>query len=175
MGSVRRECLDHVIILSADLCATCCTTTSVTTRDREPTSRSRRTHRRRGRLLHSLPDASSRFLRSAASTIATSVARRNPHELESRSMPGCGPTCVSAASWPNPTTLFRSIARLALGRMIGGGPVSPPRMKFSPRHDWGGRNLVSSLAAPSQSPAASNGRGLPRCVATSRPSVFALS
>jgi hypothetical protein len=82
IGSVRRECLDHVIIFderhlrgvlsSSVTCAACCRRTFNTTTWRELISRSTRIVRRADRYTHPRPAKSSRSQRSVASIIVTS-------------------------------------------------------------------------------------------------------
>ena len=79
IGSVRRECLDHVIVLSSAGLRRVLTgyvkyTQSRTHSERTPPP---------GRLPGQPPGASWRFRRWAASTIATSAAPRSPAEIDS--------------------------------------------------------------------------------------------
>src|SRR5262245_29023759 len=81
IGSIRRECLDHVIVVNARGVAESSPRTSHTTCAREPTSRLVRTRRTRAPAYRRQPGASSPFQKSADCTtasIASLRSRRTP-------------------------------------------------------------------------------------------------
>src|SRR5262249_25067005 len=73
IGSVRRECLDHVLVFNQGGCAAFCGPTVATTNDRERISRSPRTRRFHGRSPRMASSSPSQ--KSAAFISATSAAR----------------------------------------------------------------------------------------------------
>jgi transposase InsO family protein len=76
IGSVRRECLDHVIVLTRRDCAACFDTTSRTICVHEHIWRSARTRRARARSHHRPPVASLPFQKSAVCiTVSTASPR----------------------------------------------------------------------------------------------------
>ena len=77
IGSIRRECVDHVIVVNAAGLTACSWTTSCTTCAREHISCLARTRRARVRLHRRRPVALSPFQKSAVCTILTNASRRN--------------------------------------------------------------------------------------------------
>ena len=78
IGSIRRECLNHVLVLGDGTCAAPWLATSRTTTGRVLTSRSTRMRPTAAQLSGRNSARSSRFAKSVASTIATSAGRPDP-------------------------------------------------------------------------------------------------
>src|SRR2546422_9820342 len=98
IGSVRRECLDHVIVLNAAGLRRVLTGYVEYTPDRVRIWPSRRTRPRHVRSHGRLPGPLWLFRRSAASTIATNVEPRSAPACTDRRALRCATTSLSADS-----------------------------------------------------------------------------
>jgi putative transposase len=93
IGSIRRECLDHIIVVSAAGLRRVLTAYVAYTCDRERISRSARTRRVRARSHRCRPDALSPHQKSA---VYTTVTAASPHSCRTASVPA-QPVSISRA------------------------------------------------------------------------------